>query len=103
MAKSKLPALKDLSGYFFMAIQGENIEIIMHDNTPRNAAIGAALATVMQDDDKFFDLMSAALLTVIERKEKDSNWERVKFSQKEKSISKKSNIVPKKTASKPKK
>ncbi len=71
MAKSKkLPALKDLSGYFFMAIEGNKLEVTYHDNTHNGSAIGAALATAIEDDSVLFNLVSAALLTAIEGKEK---------------------------------
>lgn len=89
MAKSKnLPALKDLSGYFFMAIQGNHIEVTYHDNTDEGSAIGAALAVAIEDDPILFNIVSAALLTTLEGKEKYN--------------SKKSNIVPKKVAKKTK-
>lgn len=70
MAKSKIPKVEDLSGYFFMAIEGTNVEIVYHDNTSNNAAIGAALASAIEEDSTLFNIVSAALLTVIEGKEK---------------------------------
>jgi formiminotetrahydrofolate cyclodeaminase len=89
VAKSKtLPKLKDLRAHFFMSIRGNHVDIIYHDETDNGAAIGAALASLMEEDAKLFDIFSAAFLTVMTTKEEKSNWERVKFPKKEKSISK---------------
>ena len=83
MAINKNPKLKDLSGYFFMGIRGSGVESAYEDNTDNNSAIGAAFCSLLESDDKLFDLMSSALIIAIEnRNEKDS--------------SKKSNKVPKK-------
>jgi hypothetical protein len=83
MAINKNPKLKDLSGYFFMGIKGSGVESAYEDNTDNNSAIGAAFCSLLESDDKLFDLMSSALIIAIEnRNEKDS--------------SKKSNKVPKK-------
>ena len=83
MAINKNPKLKDLSGYFFMGIKGSGVESAYEDNTDNNSAIGAGFCSLLENDDKLFDLMSSALIIAIEnRNEKDS--------------SKKSNKVPKK-------
>ena len=89
MAKIKVPKVKDLSGYFFMSIEGNTVDIVYHDNTDNGLAIGAAFASALEKDKQLFKVLSAAMITVLNEKEKDS--------------SKKSNKVPKKTASKPKK
>ena len=89
MAKIKVPKVKDLSGYFFMSIEGNIVDIVYHDNTENGLAIGAAFASALEKDKQLFKVLSAAMITVLNEKEKDS--------------SKKSNTVPKKTASKPKK
>jgi len=90
MAQSKIPKLKDLNGYFFMGIKGDNVDHACEDNTNNKSAIAAGFCSILETDDTLFEVMSAALLIAIEnRNKKDS--------------SKKSNTVPKKAASKPKK
>jgi len=84
MAKSKIPAVKDLHAYLFMSIQGTDVELVYHDDSDRGLALGAAFANILEQDDKLFDILSAAMLTAIEAKGKYS--------------SKKSNKLPKKTA-----
>ena len=85
MAKSKIPQVKDLNGYFFMGVKGTDVELVYHDDSDRGLALGAAFASVLEEDEKLFDIFSAAMLTALETKAK-----------KEKYSSKKSNIVPKK-------
>jgi hypothetical protein len=82
MAKIKVPKVKDLSGYFFMSIEGNTVDIVYHDNTDNGLAIGAAFASALEEDKQLFKVLSAAMITVLNEKEKDS--------------SKKSNKVPKK-------
>lgn len=96
MAKSKIPKVEDLNGYLFMAINGTDVNIVYHDDTDNGLAIGAAFSSILEEDEKLFNIVSAAFLTVIESREKKSNWEKVKIPQKEKNISKKSNKVQKK-------
>lgn len=84
MAKSKIPAVKDLSAYLFMAIEGNKIQVVYHDDTDKGLAIGSAFASLLEEDDKLFDIFSSAMLTTLDNK-----------SKKEKYSSKKSNIVPK--------
>jgi hypothetical protein len=81
MAKSKIPKVKDLSGYFFMSIEGNTVDIVYHDNTDNDLAISAAFASALEKDKQLFKVLSAAMITVLDTKEKDS--------------SKKSNKVPK--------
>ena len=81
MAKIKVPKVKDLSGYFFMSIEGNIVDIVYHDNTENGLAIGAAFASALEKDKQLFKVLSAAMITVLNEKEKDS--------------SKKSNKVPK--------
>ena len=81
MAKIKVPKVKDLSGYFFMSIEGNIVDIVYHDNTDNGLAIGAAFASALEKDKQLFKVLSAAMITVLNEKEKDS--------------SKKSNKVPK--------
>jgi len=73
MAKSKIPAVKDLNGYLFMGIQGNHVEVVYHDDTDNGLAIGTALTSILEEDDKLFDIFSAAFLTAIESKEKHSS------------------------------
>jgi hypothetical protein len=68
MAQSKIPKLKDLSGYFFMGIKGSGVESAYEDNTDNNSAIGAGFCSLLESDDKLFDLMSSALLIAIENR-----------------------------------
>jgi hypothetical protein len=97
MATSKIPKVKDLSAYFFMSINGNTVDIVYHDNADNGIAIGAAFTSVLEEDEKLFNILSAAFITALETKEKKSNWEKVKFPKKEKSISK----TPKKAVKTP--
>ena len=72
MAKSKIPKIEDLRAHFFMSIRGNHVDIIYHDDTDNGAAIGAALASLMEEDEKLFDIFSAAFLTVMTTKEEKS-------------------------------
>ena len=83
MAKSKLKG-EDISAHFFMSIRNTQIELIYHDEAKDYTGLGAALASIMQEDEELLKIFSAALITVLESKEKF--------------ISKKSNIVHKKPA-----
>lgn len=70
MAKAKIPKVEELSGYFFMSVQGTQVELVYHDSTDKGLAIGAALASVLQDDLQLFDIFSSAFLTAIEHRDK---------------------------------
>lgn len=82
MAINKNPKLKDLSGYFFMGIKGDNVDHACEDNTNNKSAIAAGFCSILETDDTLFEVISAALMIAIENR-------------KEKYTSKKSNIVPK--------
>ena len=73
MAKSKIPAVKDLHAYLFMSIQGTDVQVIYHDDSDKGLALGAAFASILEQDAKLFDILSAAFLTAIESKEKHSS------------------------------
>jgi hypothetical protein len=94
MAQSKKITVKDIRAHLFMSIIGNSVELVYHDDYENGAGLGAALSSVLEEDKKLFDIFSAAFLTALEAKEKNSNWEKVKFPKKEKSISK----TPKKVA-----
>jgi hypoxanthine-guanine phosphoribosyltransferase len=81
MAKSKTISTKDLNAYLFMSIQGKDVQVVYHDTIDNGLAIGAAFASLLEEDAKLFDIISAAMLTALEAKEKHS--------------SKKSNKLPK--------
>lgn len=89
MAKAKTPTLKDLSGYLFLGVQGSDVNLTYHDATEKGLSLASGLASAMEADPKIFDIISTAVITHLQEKEKYN--------------SKKSNIVPKKAASKPKK
>jgi hypothetical protein len=78
-----------------MSIQGKDVQVVYHDTIDNGLAIGAAFVSLLDEDEKLFDILSAAMLTAIENRNKKSNFKRVKFSEKEKDISKKSNKVHK--------
>ena len=82
MAKSKIPAITDLNAHLFMSIKGRDVQMIYHDDTDNGLALGTALISLLEEDDKLFNIVSAAFVTVLESRDK-------------KSISKKSNKVPK--------
>ena len=73
MAKIKVPKVKDLSGYFFMSIEGNIVDIVYHDNTENGLAIGAAFASALEKDKQLFKVLSAAMITILNEKEKYSS------------------------------
>jgi hypothetical protein len=81
MAKSKTLKVKDISAHFFMNVNGNHIDVIYSDDMNNGAGLGAAFASAMEQDEELLKIISAALLTTLEGKEKYN--------------SKKSNIVPK--------
>jgi hypothetical protein len=81
MAISKIPKVKDLNAHFFMSVLGNNVDIVYHDTTDNGAGLGAAFASVLEEDERLFNILSTAFIIVLEAKEKYS--------------SKKSNKVPK--------
>jgi hypothetical protein len=103
MAKSKNITVKDIRAHLFLGITGNHVELVYHDDYENGAGLGAALTSIMEEDDKLFDIVSAAMLTVLEKKNNNPNWEKVKIPKKEKDISKTAKKPVKKTASKPKK
>jgi hypothetical protein len=87
MAKSKTQIDK-LKAHFFMTIGNGTVKTIYDDGDDKTI-LAAAFASAMLEDSYLSDIISAAFLTIIDEKEKYS--------------SNKSNKLPKKTASKPKK
>jgi hypothetical protein len=73
MAKSKIPKVKDLNAHFFMSVLGNNVDIVYHDTTDNGAGLGAAFASALEEDEKLFNILSAAFITVLEEKEKYSS------------------------------
>ena len=70
MAINKNPKLKDLNGYFFMGIKGDNVDHACEDNTNNKSAIAAGFCSILETDDTLFEIMSAALLIAMESREK---------------------------------
>jgi hypothetical protein len=97
MANSKKLTVKDIRAHLFMSIVGNHVDLIYHDDYDNGAGLGAALSSVMEEDDKLFDIISAALLTACETRDNNPNWEKVKILKKEKDISK----TPKKAVKTP--
>jgi hypothetical protein len=89
MAKAKTPTLKDLSGYLFLAVQGSDVNLTYHDDTEKGLSLASGLVSAMEADSKLFDIISTAIITHLEEKEKYN--------------SKTAKKPVKKTASKPKK
>jgi hypothetical protein len=82
MAKSKIIPVENLNAYLFMSIQGKDVQVVYHDTIDNGLAIGAAFVSLLDEDEKLFDILSAAMLTAIENRNKKSNFKRVKFSEK---------------------
>jgi hypothetical protein len=87
MAKSKAQIAK-LKAHFFMSI-GDGTVHTLYDDDGDKTILAASFASAMLEDKYLYDVISAAFLTLLDSKE---NY-----------ISKKSNKLPKKAASKPKK
>ena len=86
MAKSK-KQIEELRAHFFMSIHDGTVHTIYDDGDDKTI-LAAAFASAMLENKYLYDIISAAFLTLLEEKEKDS--------------SKKSNKVPKKVAKKTK-
>lgn len=89
MANSKIPKVKDLNAYFFMSVLGSNIDIVYHDTTNNGAGLAAAFASALEDDKQLFNVLSAAFITVLEAKEKDSSKKSNKLPKTVKKVAKK--------------
>ena len=87
MAKSKTQIDK-LKAHFFMSVSDGMVHTVYDDNDDK-VILAAGFASAMIEDTYLYDVISTAFLTLLDDKEKYS--------------SKKSNKVPKKAASKPKK
>ena len=87
MAKSKAQIAK-LKAHFFMSIGDGTVHTLYDDNDDKTI-LAAGFASAMMENTYLYDVISTAFLVLLDDKEKLS--------------SKKSNEVPKKTASKPKK
>ena len=72
MAKSKIPKIEDLNAHLFMSIQGKEVQMIYHDDTDNGLALGAALISLLEEDEKLFNIVSAAFVTVLENRDKKS-------------------------------
>ena len=83
MAKSKL-SVKDIRAHLFLGIIGNHVDLIYHDDYENGAGLGAALASVLEEDDKLFGIVSAAMLTACETRDNNPNWEKVKIAPKKK-------------------
>lgn len=88
MAKSKTQ-LMDCKAHFFMNVTDGVVHTIYDDGDDK-VILAAAFASAMLENKHLYNIISAAFLTILD-------------DEKEKNSSKKSNKVPKKTASKPKK
>jgi len=86
MTTSKIPKVEELNAYFFLSVQGKDVQVVYNDTSVKGLALGAAFASVLQEDIKLFDIFSSAFLTAIEHRDKVS-------LRKEKYTSKKSNKV----------
>ena len=93
--KSKDFKMADIRAHFFLGIIGNHVELVYHDDMKNGAGLGAALSSIMEEDEKLFSIFSAAFLTAMQSKESKSNWEKVKIKPKEKSISKTAKKVAK--------
>lgn len=70
MAKSKNITVKDIRAHLFMSVLGNHVDLVYHDDADNGAGLGAALASLLEQDDKLMSIVSAALMTVLEQKEK---------------------------------
>jgi len=84
MAKGKNITVKDIRAHLFLGIIGNHVELVYHDDYENGAGLGAALSSIMEEDDKLFGIISAALLTACETRDNNPNWEKVKIAPKKK-------------------
>lgn len=82
MAKSK-KQIDELKAHFFMSVSNSHVHTLYDDDDDKTI-LAASFASAMLEDKYLYDVISAAFLTLLDEKEKDS--------------SKKSNKLPKKTA-----
>ena len=73
MATSKKLKMEDIRAHLFISVISNHVDIVYHDDADNGAGLGAALASVMEADDKLMSIISAALLTALEGKEKYSS------------------------------
>lgn len=87
MAKSK-KQIDKLKGHFFMAIGDGKVNTV-YDDGDNKTILAAAFASAMLEDPYLFDIFSAAFLTIIDEKEKDSSKKSNKLPKTVKKVAKK--------------
>jgi hypothetical protein len=73
MAQSKKITVKDIRAHLFIGIIGNHVELVYHDDYENGAGLGAAITSLLEEDEKLFGIFSAAFLTVLQSKEKHSS------------------------------
>jgi hypothetical protein len=76
MKNKTKPKLKDLAGYFFLSVQNKEVNISYGDGYDVSLVIGFSQA--MKDDKNLFEIMSRAILTVIESEKKPVKTKKLK-------------------------
>ena len=76
MKNKTKPKLKDLAGYFFLSVQNKEVNISYGDE--QDVALTVAFAQAMKVDKNLFELMSRAILTVIESEKKPVKTKKLK-------------------------
>ena len=71
MAKSK-KQINELRAHFFMSIYDGTVHTIYDDGDDKTT-LAAAFASAMLENKYLYDIISAAFLTLLEEKEKDSS------------------------------
>jgi hypothetical protein len=82
MAKANSLKVKDIRAHLFIGVTGNHVELVYHDDIENGAGLGTALASLLEEDDKLFNIFSAAFLTACETRNNNPNWEKVKFPKK---------------------
>ena len=67
MAKSK--QTKDIKGYLFIAAGSGSVNVVYDDNDD-DAGLSAAIASAMLEDNNLFNIISTALLAIVDDNEK---------------------------------
>lgn len=80
MAKSK-KQIDELRAHFFMSIYDGTVHTIYDDGDDKTI-LAAAFASAMLENKYLYDIISAAFLTLLEEKEKDSVKKPVKTAKK---------------------
>ncbi len=69
MTKEQKQNLEKYKGYFFLAVDKDGVSVT-YDHGDDKAIFAAAFASAMKKDEDLFDVVSTAILAIIDNKQK---------------------------------